>query len=130
MIRPHEVAYKVRVKLNDQFVEKCLGDKYLREEPIIYIRDGKVYNDGKSDYVHISGKLNSGYAYLNQLDLEFNVDGNGIPIENSVSREQADALLREFRVECLPFGEYPDIVLNDFLNKRYQNNFIETVKQQ
>ena len=28
-------------------------------------------------------------------------------------------LLRLFRGECLPFGEYGEIVLQEFLNKRY-----------
>jgi len=32
-------------------------------------------------------------------------------------------LLYEFRLECLPFGEYPDYVIQEFLNKQY---FIET----
>jgi len=28
-------------------------------------------------------------------------------------------LLHKFRLECLPFGEYPDYVIQDFLNKKY-----------
>ena len=30
-------------------------------------------------------------------------------------------LLHKFRMDCLPFGEYPDIVLIEFLNKRHNN---------
>lgn len=28
-----------------------------------------------------------------------------------------DEILRKFRLECLPFGEYPDYVIMEFLNK-------------
>ena len=28
-------------------------------------------------------------------------------------------LPHKFRLECLPFGEYPDYVIQDFLNKKY-----------
>jgi len=28
-------------------------------------------------------------------------------------------LLHNFRLECLPFGEYPDYVIQEFLNKKY-----------
>jgi hypothetical protein len=72
-IRKSEVARGVRVVLNDQFVEKCLGDKYLKEEKYIYLADRSINNDTLGDYVHLHGGsgTTSGYAYLNQLDLEF-----------------------------------------------------------
>ncbi len=74
-IRKEEIAYGVRVKLNDKFVEKCLGDRYLKDEKVLFLRDHKPYNDIKGDYVHITGGslINSGYAYLDQLELEFPV---------------------------------------------------------
>jgi len=31
-------------------------------------------------------------------------------------------LIREFRLECLPFGKYGDIVIQDFLNEKYDGN--------
>ena len=31
-------------------------------------------------------------------------------------------LLSDFRNECLPFGEFPECVLQEFLNKKYFNN--------
>jgi len=40
-------------------------------------------------------------------------------IKELITRDDADSLLREFRSDCLPFGEYPDIILLDFLNKIY-----------
>ena len=72
-IRKKEVALGVRVVLNDNWETKCLGDQYLQDEKVLYISDGKVYNDQKGDYVHIGGgsHTNGGYAYLDQLDLEF-----------------------------------------------------------
>ena len=29
------------------------------------------------------------------------------------------SLLHNFRRDCLPFGEYPDIILREFLDKKY-----------
>ena len=43
----------------------------------------------------------------------------GNEIEKRVSKEDADEIIRKFRIECLPFGEYPDYVIIDFLNKLY-----------
>lgn len=39
--------------------------------------------------------------------------------KNPITREQADALLRSFRTNCLEFGKYPDYVLIEFLNKEF-----------
>ena len=33
-----------------------------------------------------------------------------------------DKLLHDFRLECLPFGEYPDYILIDFKNKWIKKN--------
>ncbi|HMY42202.1 MAG TPA: hypothetical protein PLW92_04005 [Chitinophagales bacterium] len=79
-IKKSECAYKTPVKLNDEFVEKCLGDKYLKEEQLLFIREGHVYNDiKKGEYVMIGGAsgITSGYAYLNELDLAFPM-GDGV----------------------------------------------------
>lgn len=75
MIKLNRIAYGVRVKLNSQFQEKCLGDKYLKEERILFIADEKPYNDSKGYYVNVKGGslVNSGQAYLNEIDLEFEV---------------------------------------------------------
>lgn len=81
-IRKSQVALHVRVKLNENFEIKCLGDKYLVKDEIIFIAVNHIYTDVIGDYVHIKGYtepkedddsvyMNSGYAYLNQLDLEF-----------------------------------------------------------
>jgi len=40
-------------------------------------------------------------------------------IKNNIPKEEADTLLREFRSDCLPFGEFPDYVIIEFLNKVY-----------
>jgi len=75
MIKLSEIARGVRVKLNSNFVEKCIGDRYLKDEPIIFIQEHKPYNDAKGYYVMLRGGslLTSGYAYLDELDLEFPV---------------------------------------------------------
>lgn len=72
-IKSINVAYGVRVKLNENFKDKCLADQYLREESVLFISEYKVFNDSKGEYVMIRGGslINSGYAYLDQLDLEF-----------------------------------------------------------
>lgn len=74
-MKSNRVAYGVRVKLNSKFQEKCLGDKYLKNERILFIADTKPFNDAKGEYVHVRGGslVNSGYAYLDELDLEFEV---------------------------------------------------------
>lgn len=74
MIKSSEVARHVRVKLNDTFEIKSLSDRYLVCEPILYISEGHIYNDGhKGAFVFIRGgsHTNSGTAYLSELDLEF-----------------------------------------------------------
>lgn len=74
-IKNTQVAYGVRVKLNDTFEEKCLGDQYLKDETVLFIQEEKCYNDTKGEYVMIRGGslMNSGRAYLSELDLEFPV---------------------------------------------------------
>ena len=75
MLKENRIAYGVRVKLTPNFQEKCLGDKYLKEERVLFIRDTKPYQDQKGKYVYISGGslTTSGYAYLDELELEFEV---------------------------------------------------------
>jgi hypothetical protein len=75
MVKSTQVAYGVRVKLNDNFEEKCIGDGHLKEEKVIFISEHKSYNDIKGEYVMLrGGSLTSGgYAYLDQLDLEYPV---------------------------------------------------------
>ena len=84
-MKSNQVAYGVRVKLNENFIEKCLGDKYLIEqESVIFISEGHTYNDSKGEYVMIKGGslTNSGYAYLDQLDLEFPIPERPINIRH------------------------------------------------
>ncbi len=75
MVKSNQVALGVRVKLNENFEVKCIGDNYLKEEPIIFISESKPYNDQRGEYVMLRGGslTNSCYAYLDQLDLEFPV---------------------------------------------------------
>jgi len=71
-LNKNTIAYGVRIKLKDNFVQKCIGDKFLVEqEDILFISEGHVYNDSKGEYVMIKGGslTNSGYAYLDELEL-------------------------------------------------------------
>lgn len=72
-IKRDEVALGVKVVLNDEFQDKCIGDAYLKTEKVIYISDASIYNDSKGQYIHLRGgsHTNGGYAYLNEIDLEF-----------------------------------------------------------
>lgn len=78
MIKKSQIAYGVRVVLNDNFEPKCLGDTYLVDEPVLFISEEKAYNDTNGEYVILRGGslTNSGYAYLDQLDLAFQVPEN------------------------------------------------------
>lgn len=76
-IKYYNVAVGVRVKLNENFEEKCLGDKYLREqEDTYFINSEKPFNDELGEYVFITGgsHTTSGRVYLNEIDLEFPYD--------------------------------------------------------
>ncbi len=91
MLKESRIAYGVQVKLNSNFEEKCLGDKYLMDEPVIFIADPKVYNDTRGEYVYIRGGslTNSGYAYLDQLDLVFEVPERPLYILYPDNKEDA-----------------------------------------
>ena len=81
MIKKSQVALHVRVKFNDKFEPKCLGEVFLVDNELIWISDDHIFNDERGEYVRLRGYdepkpgegtyINSGYAYLNQLDLEF-----------------------------------------------------------
>lgn len=84
-MKKSQVALHVRVKLNDKFSPKCIGEKYLIKDEVIFISDNHIYNDQLGEYVHLKSYsipkdneegiyINSGYAYLDQLDLEFPVN--------------------------------------------------------
>lgn len=94
-IKKAHCAYQVIVKLNNQFVEKSIGDKYLKEETLLYLSEGHVYNDKNGEYVMVKGVsgINSGYAYLNELDLAFVVNSdlmkiNAIVVMNNIGFNQ------------------------------------------
>jgi len=72
MIQIKDAVYGVRVKLNSNFQEKCLGDRYLKDEKTIFIRESKPFNDSKGYCVFLMGGslTNNGYAYLDEIDLD------------------------------------------------------------
>ena len=72
-VKTNQIAYGVRVKLTEKFIDKCLGDTYLKDEKVLFISEGHIYNDMKGDYIFIKGGslINSGIAYLDELELEF-----------------------------------------------------------
>jgi hypothetical protein len=73
MVNKRNIAIGVKVKLNSSFKEKCIGDKFLRFEPILFISDSFIMNDEAGESVYINGGSlgNSGRVYLTEIDLEF-----------------------------------------------------------
>lgn len=80
MVKKSQVALHVRVKLNEEFTPKCLCEEHLIKDKIIWIAEEHIYNDSIGEYVNLKGYtesdcgINYGYAYLNQLDLEFPIE--------------------------------------------------------
>lgn len=79
-IKPYNVAIGVRVKFNNKFEPKCIGDENLLHEDILYITQERVSNMYVNEeikyYVYIGGgsHTQSGTAFLDELDLEFPYD--------------------------------------------------------
>ena len=73
MIKKNQIAKDVRVVLNPNFKIKSLSDRYLACEPILFICEGRIYNDVNGEYVLIKGGsfTNSGSVNLTEIDLEF-----------------------------------------------------------
>ena len=73
MVKRSEIQKGIRVILNENFKVKSLSDQYLSEEPAIFIADGHIYNSIDGDYIFIKGGscINSGIAYLTEIDIEF-----------------------------------------------------------
>jgi hypothetical protein len=89
-LKENQVARLVRVKLNSNFEINSLSDQYLACEHIIYISDSHIYNDSKGKYVHIKGgsNVNSGFAYLNELDLEFPITDSPLYLHSEIDYNQ------------------------------------------
>lgn len=87
-VKIQEVALGVRVVFNNKWKEKCLGDAYLKQEKVLYISEKKTFNDQRGEYVHIRGGsgTNSGYAYLDELDLEFDWRKT-LPLDEAFKKE-------------------------------------------
>lgn len=75
MVKENQVAYGVRVVLNENWIPSSLGDHYLKDEPVLYIGYHGIMNDQLGKYVRIYGGsgMNSGIAYLNEIDLKYPV---------------------------------------------------------
>ena len=75
-LKKHELARNVRVKFHSFVVPSSIGQEYLMtQEEYLYVRDPHVFNDQGGDYVFVNGGsgMNSGVAYLDDLELEFPV---------------------------------------------------------
>lgn len=60
------------------------------------------------------------YGSIKQKERVSYIDFDNTLFEsNKITREQADSIIRDFRSDCLPHGEYPDYVIIEFLNKKY-----------
>lgn len=121
-MKNQEVARNVRVKLNTKFKINSLADKYLSEEPIIFIADNHIYNDQIGEYVFIKGGsfLNSTTAYLTELDLEFPI--TEIPLYFTEDYSWKDSavkylLAEKDRIEKIIFELDDRALINDELRK-------------
>lgn len=83
-IKQDQVARDVRVKFNKKFEPKSLSEENLVKDEIIFISDYMIHNDSVGHYVILRGYtpnknggaiyVNSGYAYLDEIDLEFPIE--------------------------------------------------------
>ena len=104
-VKKNRLAYGVRVKLNDNFQVKCLGDNYLKDEPVLFVSYDGVYNDTKGDYVNLTGGslTNSGYAYLDEIDLVFDVPEKPLyTLYDEINGFEEDGLT----IKPTPFAEF------------------------
>lgn len=93
-----EVAKGVRVRLNKNWKQKSIGDRYLEQEPVIFISQPDIYNDARGESVMIKGGsyTNSGYAYLDELDLEFPMPERSMyRMDKDMSKVELALLLQE-----------------------------------
>jgi len=90
MIKHNQIAKGVRVKLNSNFEINSLSDRYLVCESILYIDESHIYNDSKGEYVFIRGgsHVNSGIAYLNEIDLEFPISETPLYLHSEIDYNQ------------------------------------------
>lgn len=114
MIKQNQIARGVRVKLNSNFKVKCLGDKYLLDEPVLFLADEKPFNDSDGYYCFVrSGSLtNSGRVYLDEMDLEFPIPelplyslyDDDAPVPLGMNRRSDEAILPpHYKYQPQPF---------------------------
>ena len=121
MIKKNQVARGVRVRLNEKWEEKSIGDKYLAQEPIIFISEENIYSTPDGDCVMLKGGslTNSGYARLDQLDLEFPIPMK--PMYNNhkdMSKVEAALLLQERDLIEQRLAEIdPNLLINHELSR-------------
>lgn len=81
----------------------------------------KIQDFKKEDWV--MERVSDWREFDNYRNTKTNEVIDSIRFDNKVKDYEAylrdDSLLREFRSDCLPFGEYPDIVIQEFLEKKY-----------
>lgn len=121
MIKKKEVAKGVRVRFNENWEEKSIGDKYLSQEPVIFISEANIYNDSEGEYVMLKGGsyINSGYARLDQLDLEFPMPERPMySPQEDMSKVEIALLLQERDIIEKRLEEIdPNLLMNHELNR-------------
>ena len=107
-IKKSQIALHVRVKFNENFKPKCLGDEYLLQDKIIFIKGKDIYNDSNGDYIFVGSAINSTTVYLNEIDLEFPIDDYGI-----ITPSKLELRIEELKLEINVLNEKIDFIKND-----------------
>jgi hypothetical protein len=134
-VKTNRIAYGVRVKLNTNFKEKCLSDKYLKEEKILWIAQEKPYNDANGYNVLVRGGslINSGMVYLNEIDLEFEVPERPLYTLYGDSTEQKTAIngsgLFHFKTELSVEKQFEILTFYKSLGEK-EREFIDILIQE
>ena len=90
-------------------------EKLFTKEEILFFN--------KEDWKYEESSGYDGYRNINEYSQDFEKWIYDIDFANRKYCYQCYhrdyKLLHEFRLDCLPFGEYPDYVIQEFLNKKY-----------
>ena len=83
----------------------------------------QILGFNESDWLFERSSGHGGYRNIDKYSKEFNKwvctqEFLNYRLEKNCY-EKDYKLISEFRGECLPFGEYPEYVIQEFLNKKY-----------
>lgn len=86
-----------------------------------YTRD-EILNFNENDWEFRRSSGYAGYDHVNHPKDEQKWIYEDDYMQRKILKRQYEEdykLISEFRNECLPFGEYPEYIIQEFLNKKY-----------